>query len=190
MTTFDSDYVAFGPDEPTALNTFFTKNGGTPSFVLGVGGFGSMAGAYGETEPMAPPAGKSPAGRLRLFEPKCRCPRFVVPRDRRARHSIPKSRYPGPVARRDRRARHINIRIQWRYRHFGHAGTVGPQPACSGRTRFRRPTDPASSAHQTQLPGFMLFPTTSASSRKPLTMRPLLAFSGGMSSSMARLRPT
>ena len=56
MTTFDSDYVAFGPDEPTALNTFFTKNGGTPSFVLGVGGFGSMAGAYGETEPMAPPA--------------------------------------------------------------------------------------------------------------------------------------
>src|SRR5262245_43088149 len=54
MTTLDSDFIAFGPDAPTALNTFFTKNGGTPSFVLGVGGFGSTAGAYGETEPMAP----------------------------------------------------------------------------------------------------------------------------------------
>src|SRR5262249_53523839 len=64
-------------------------------------------------------------------------------------------------------------------------------PTCLPRAySVRQPTGPASSAHQTQLPGFMLFPTTSASSRKPLTLRPLLAFSGGMSSSKARLRPT
>src|SRR5262245_33225605 len=67
MTTLDSDFIAFGPDAPTALNTFFTKNGGTPSFVLGVGGFGSTAGAYGETEPVSPPnvvAGVYGAGNL------------------------------------------------------------------------------------------------------------------------------
>jgi hypothetical protein len=66
MTTFDDEFFATGP-APTGLNTFFVKNGGTPSFVLGVGGFGSAAGAYGETEPMAPPtvvAGVYGAGNL------------------------------------------------------------------------------------------------------------------------------
>jgi hypothetical protein len=51
MTLIDTDYLATGGGggAPMGLNTFFLKNGGTPSFVLGVGGFGSVAGAYGES---------------------------------------------------------------------------------------------------------------------------------------------
>src|SRR5262245_54762087 len=70
MTQIDTDYVATGEEEgaPTGLNTFFFKNDGkTQAFALGVGGFGSFAGAYGETEPIAPPnvvAGVYGAGNL------------------------------------------------------------------------------------------------------------------------------
>src|SRR5262245_11021185 len=69
MTQIDTDYLATGGEgATTGLHTFFVKEDHrTPIFVMGVGGLGSFAGVFGQTETMAPPnivAGVYGAGNL------------------------------------------------------------------------------------------------------------------------------
>jgi hypothetical protein len=192
MTTVDDEFLAFG----RAQAGFYAFVGGPrPVFRVGVIGLGSIAGVRGRAgvpdgpQPTAPPfhgfagvigesrdepgtAGTS-VNNIGVYgqtqEIGNRAPVFLagVYGTGNTRPSsagrIKASASRAVPATRDRRS-----------------------PTCLQRAySVRQPTNPASSAHRTHMPGFMLFPTTSASSAKPLTTHRLLAFSWAMSRSPA-----